>query len=98
MDSQPHILVMYIFSDSDPEAANNLRYFVQHAVREGDGCEYVIVVQQGRMKGREGDAQEEEPMGAGGHRYPESYTRQLPIPFLCTPYSWPPPCLLPLIT
>ena len=71
MASHPHTLVMYIFSDSDPEAINNLRYFVRHAVREGDGCEYVIVVQQGKMKGQEIDSQQE-PKGAGGLCHPDS--------------------------
>ena len=63
--SSADTLVMYIFSDSDPEAVNNLRYFVQHGVHEGDGCEYVIVVQQGKMKGPEGDLDSPSPDEGG---------------------------------
>lgn len=30
---QPHTLVVYVFSGSDPEYANNLRFFVREAVK-----------------------------------------------------------------
>lgn len=40
-------LVVYIFSNTDPEYANNLRFFLKHGVAEGDGCEYVVVIQTG---------------------------------------------------
>ncbi len=39
---------------SDPEAIQNLRYFVQEGVAAGDGCEYVFVVQRGEMRAAEG--------------------------------------------
>ncbi len=28
------------------EYLNNLRFFVKHGMRPGDGCDYIIVVQQ----------------------------------------------------
>ena len=40
-------LVLYIFSNTDSEYENNLLFFLKHAVREGDGCDYVIVIQTG---------------------------------------------------
>ena len=39
-------LVIYIFSNTDPEYERNLQFFTQHGMWEGDGCQYVIVVQQ----------------------------------------------------
>ena len=39
-------LVFYIFSNTDPEYERNLQFFTQHGMWEGDGCQYVIVVQQ----------------------------------------------------
>lgn len=41
---QPHTLVLYIFSNTDKEYINNLRYFVRNGMWEGDGCEYIVVV------------------------------------------------------
>ncbi|KAL4459147.1 hypothetical protein ABPG75_014012 [Micractinium tetrahymenae] len=41
-------LVVYVFSGSDPEYADNLRFFISEAVKENDGCDYVIVLQQGK--------------------------------------------------
>lgn len=41
-------LMIYVFSDSDPEYRRNLEFFVEFGMGEGDGCEYVIVVQQVR--------------------------------------------------
>lgn len=38
-------LVIYVFSATDPEYAGNMHHFVRHGMAEGDGCEYVIVVQ-----------------------------------------------------
>ena len=40
-------LVVYIFSNTDPEYANNMRFFLKNGVADGDGCEYVIVIQTG---------------------------------------------------
>ena len=41
-------LVIYVFSKTDLEYERNLQYFVQHGMWEGDGCDYVIIVQQVR--------------------------------------------------
>eukprot|EP01025_Chloroclados_australasicus_P029269 TRINITY_DN2918_c0_g1_i7.p1 TRINITY_DN2918_c0_g1~~TRINITY_DN2918_c0_g1_i7.p1 ORF type:complete len:147 (-),score=1.41 TRINITY_DN2918_c0_g1_i7:3-413(-) len=41
------ILVMYIFSNTDPAYAYNLQYFVREGIRENDGCDYVFVIQKG---------------------------------------------------
>lgn len=38
-------LVMYVFSNTDPEYITNLRFFVQFAISKDDRCDYVIVVQ-----------------------------------------------------
>lgn len=43
--SQPDTLVVYVFSATDPEYIRNLQHFARHGIREGDGCEYVIIVQ-----------------------------------------------------
>ncbi|EIE24703.1 hypothetical protein COCSUDRAFT_14419 [Coccomyxa subellipsoidea C-169] len=39
-------LVIYVYSDSDTEYARNLQFFVRNGMWEGDGCDYIIVVQQ----------------------------------------------------
>ena len=48
LSSSIHIetLVLYIHSNTDPEYERNMRFFVQHGMAAGDGCEYVIIVQQ----------------------------------------------------
>ena len=43
----PETLVVYIFSNTDPESFNNLKFFLKWGVREGDGAYYIIVVQEG---------------------------------------------------
>ena len=43
----PPTLVVYVFSNSDLEYEDNLRFFVQWGMGEGDGCDYVIVIQHG---------------------------------------------------
>ena len=43
----PETLVVYIFSNTDPEYFNNLKFFLKWGVREGDGAYYIIVVQEG---------------------------------------------------
>lgn len=43
----PGTLVLYIFSNTDQEYINNFRFFVRHGMRDGDGCEYVVVVNTG---------------------------------------------------
>ena len=40
-------LVVYIFSNTDGEYANNLKFFLKHGVRVDDGCDYVVVIQTG---------------------------------------------------
>ena len=42
----PETLVLYTYSNSDPEYERNMHFFVQYGMAEGDGCEYVIIVQQ----------------------------------------------------
>ena len=39
-------LIMYVFSNTDLEYGRNLQFFIHHGMWEGDGCEYVIIVQQ----------------------------------------------------
>ena len=39
--------MVYIFSNTDPEYFNNLKFFLKWGVREGDGAYYIIVVQEG---------------------------------------------------
>ena len=38
-------LVLYVFSPTDPEYINNLRFFAEFGMAEGDGCDYVVIVQ-----------------------------------------------------
>ena len=42
-------LVIYTFSNTDPEYERNLRFLVQYGMWEGDGCEYLIIIQQVRL-------------------------------------------------
>lgn len=42
----PETLVLYTYSNSDPEYERNLHFFVQYGMAEGDGCNYVIIVQE----------------------------------------------------
>lgn len=46
-EAWPDTLVVYIFSNTDPEYLNNLNFFLKWGVREGDGAYYIIVVQEG---------------------------------------------------
>lgn len=39
-------LVVYIFSNTDPEYIENLRFFAEFGMAEGDGCEYIVVIQE----------------------------------------------------
>ncbi len=39
-------LVIYTYSDTDPEYERNLHFFAKHGMSEGDGCDYVIIVQE----------------------------------------------------
>ncbi|KAK9817964.1 hypothetical protein WJX72_005006 [[Myrmecia] bisecta] len=38
---------MYVFSGTDPEYHDNLRYFIREGMQEDDGCDYYIVLQRG---------------------------------------------------
>ncbi len=38
-------LITYIFSDTDAEYANNLKFFVRWGVRENDNADYIFVLQ-----------------------------------------------------
>lgn len=44
-------LVVYVYSPTDPEYANNLRYFLRQGVHDNDGCDYVFVLQSVRDSG-----------------------------------------------
>ena len=43
----PETLVLYIFSNTDPEYIDNLRFYVRTAIKEDDGCHHVIVINSG---------------------------------------------------
>lgn len=45
---QRDTLVVYVFSDTDPEYIRNLRYFVSNGIWDEDGCQYIIVIQQSK--------------------------------------------------
>lgn len=38
--------MLYTYSNSDTEYERNLHYFVEHGMTDGDGCDYVIIVQE----------------------------------------------------
>ncbi len=42
----PETLVLYTYSNSDTEYERNLHYFVEHGMADGDGCDYVVIVQE----------------------------------------------------
>ncbi len=46
-ETWPDTLVVYIFSNTDPEHFDNLKHFLRWGLREGDGAYYIIVVQDG---------------------------------------------------
>lgn len=39
-------LVVYVHDSTDPEYERNLQFFVRYGIKRGDGCDYLIVVQQ----------------------------------------------------
>ena len=39
-------LVVYVYSNSDSEYERNLHFFVERGMADGDGCHYIIVVQE----------------------------------------------------
>ena len=42
-----HTLVIYVFSKTDTEYENNMRFFLRWGVSEGDGCDYIFIIQTG---------------------------------------------------
>lgn len=46
-ETWPDTLVVYIFSNTDPDYFDNLKHFLRWGLREGDGAYYIIVVQDG---------------------------------------------------
>jgi hypothetical protein len=38
------VLVMYVFSNTDPQYLENLRFFLREGVYAADGCEYLFIV------------------------------------------------------
>lgn len=38
------VLVLYVFSNTDPEYIKNLKFFLREGVHPADGCEYLFVV------------------------------------------------------
>ncbi|KAI8114536.1 hypothetical protein M9434_002658 [Picochlorum sp. BPE23] len=48
--AQAPTLVIYVFSDSDPEYERNLSYFVKEGIKENDNCDYIIVIQVSDME------------------------------------------------
>ena len=38
-------LVVYVFSATDPEYINNLNFFIHWGIHDGDGADYVVVLQ-----------------------------------------------------
>ena len=71
-------LVLYTYSNTDPEYEGNLRYFVKHGVAADDGCEYVIIVQQVWYDGRDQSSADNSlhlPLfAAGGSQYRPIHT------------------------
>lgn len=61
---KPRILVIYIFSNTDPEYLENLRFFIKFGMQPDDGCDYLIVVQ-----GNEGDNLPQLPTLPANARY-----------------------------
>lgn len=57
-------LLVYVFSNTDPEYINNLRFFVQFGMAPDDGVTYIIVVQEA-----EGQPTPELPMLPPNGRY-----------------------------
>ena len=43
---QADTLVVYVHESIDPEHERNLHFFARHGIRRGDGCDYLIVIQQ----------------------------------------------------
>ena len=39
-------LVVYVYSNTDPEYEGNLIYFLEKGVAANDGCDYVIIIQE----------------------------------------------------
>ena len=42
---QPEVLLIYVYSRTHSHAFDNLKYFIEHAVRENDGVDYYFILQ-----------------------------------------------------
>ena len=42
-----HTLVVYVFSQTDTEYESNMRFFLRWGVSDGDGCDYIFIIQTG---------------------------------------------------
>jgi hypothetical protein len=71
--SGPDVLVMYVFSNTDPEYLENLKFFLREGVHPSDGCEYLFIVN--RAQGEEVRAQAC-PSAAATVHLPKSSTLQ----------------------
>ncbi len=75
-------LCIYVFSNTDPEYLENLRFFVKFGMAPDDGVTYLVVVQE----------QEGQPVGgrvmAGWGGMPYASACLLPVPALAL--AWPP--------
>ena len=38
------VLVMYVFSNTDPQYLDNLKFFLREGVHAADGCDYLFIV------------------------------------------------------
>ncbi|KAI3431515.1 hypothetical protein D9Q98_004565 [Chlorella vulgaris] len=47
-DGTAHTLIIYVYAHTDVEYEENLLYFLEFGVQPGDGCDYLIVVQEGK--------------------------------------------------
>ena len=51
-----HILLTYVYADTHKHAYDNLKYFIETAVRKNDGVDYIFILQQ--VHGKEVDEKE----------------------------------------
>jgi hypothetical protein len=42
-----NVLVLYVYSNTDPEYVNNLKFFLREGVHAEDGCDYLFIVNGG---------------------------------------------------
>ena len=58
-DDKPHTLVMYVYSNTNPQYPDNLKFFVRHGIPGCSGCRYVIIInedEQHQVRTAEGSA------------------------------------------